>query len=229
MSIVAIIPARGGSKGIPRKNLTQIAGRPLISYSIKAAQNATSVNRILISTDDSEIADVAGELGAEVPFLRPSELADDNAGMLGVLQHALEWLESQGVEVEALVLLQPTSPLRTSRHIEEAITLFRSTSVSSVVSVVEVPHQFSPISLMKLSAKGTLSPFISGQISVTRRQDKPKLYARNGPALLICHPKTLRAGHLYGDFCLPYLMSHEDSLDIDEPEDILRIRQFMRN
>jgi CMP-N-acetylneuraminic acid synthetase len=96
MSIVAVIPARGGSKGIPRKNLVRIAGRPLIAYAIEAARNAASVDRVLISTDDSEIADVARELGAEVPFLRPPELAADAAPMLGVLTHALAWLESQG-------------------------------------------------------------------------------------------------------------------------------------
>jgi hypothetical protein len=220
MSIVAVIPARGGSKGIPRKNLVRIAGRPLIAYAIEAARNAASVDRVLISTDDSEIADVARELGAEVPFLRPPELADDTAPMLGVLRHALAWLESQGVAVEALVLLQPTSPLRTGRHVEEAVALFRSAPASTVVSVVEVPHQFNPVSVMKLSAQGTLAPFLGDQAVVTRRQDKPSAYARNGPAVLISHPDTLRSGQLYGASCLPYLMSEEDSLDIDTPQDL---------
>lgn len=227
MSIVAVIPARGGSKGIPRKNLVRIAGRPLIGYAIEAARNAASVDRVLISTDDSEIADVARELGAEVPFMRPSDLAVDTAPMLGVLRHALAWLESQGLAVEALVLLQPTSPLRTDRHIEEAIALFRSAPASGVVSVVEVPHQFNPVSVMKLSAQGTLSPFLEDQVLATRRQDKPKAYARNGPVVLICHPDTLRSGELYGASCLPYLMSKRDSLDIDTPKDLLLAEQAL--
>jgi CMP-N,N'-diacetyllegionaminic acid synthase len=227
MSIVAVIPARGGSKGIPRKNLVQIAGRPLIAYAIEAARNAASVDRVLISTDDSEIADVARQLGAEVPFLRPPELADDTAPMLGVLRHALAWLESQGVAVEALVLLQPTSPLRTGRHVEEAIALFRTAPASSVVSVVEVPHQFNPVSVMKLSDQGTLAPFLGERVVVTRRQDKRKAYARNGPAVLVCHPDTLRAGELYGDRCLPYVMSDEDSLDIDAPRDLILAEQAL--
>lgn len=227
MSIVAVIPARGGSKGIPRKNLVRIAGRPLIAYAIEAARNAASVDRVLISTDDSEIADVARELGAEVPFLRPPELADDTAPMLGVLRHALGWLESKGVAVEALVLLQPTSPLRTARHVEEAIALFRSAPTSSVVSVVEVPHQFNPVSVMKLSAQGTLAPFFGDQVVATRRQDKPKAYARNGPVVLVCHPDTLRSGELYGASCLPYLMSEKDSLDIDTPQDLLLAEQAL--
>jgi CMP-N,N'-diacetyllegionaminic acid synthase len=221
MSIVAIIPARGGSKGIPRKNLVQIAGRPLIAYAIEAARSAVSIDRVLISTDDSEIADVSRELGAEVPFQRPLEFADDLAPMLGVLRHALAWLETQGVVVEALVLLQPTSPLRTAHHIEEAVTLFRSAPASSVVSVVEVPHQFSPVSVMKLTDQGTLSPFLGDKVIVTRRQDKPKAYARNGPAVLVCHSDTLRSGELYGTNCVPYFMSKEDSLDIDTQHDLI--------
>jgi CMP-N,N'-diacetyllegionaminic acid synthase len=227
VSIVAVIPARGGSKGIPRKNLVRIAGRPLIAYAIEAARNAASVDRVLISTDDSKIADVARELGAEVPFLRPPELADDTAPMLGVLRHALAWLESEGVAVEALVLLQPTSPLRTRRHVEEAVALFRSAPASSVISVVEVPHQFNPASVMKLSAQGTLAPFLGDQVIATRRQDKPKAYARNGPAVLVCHPDTLHSGELYGASCRPYFMSEADSLDIDTPQDLLLAEQAL--
>jgi len=227
MSVVAIIPARGGSKSIPRKNLVRIFGRPLIAYAIDAAQKAASVDRVLISTDDSEIADIGRMLGAEVPFLRPLELADDTAPMLGVLRHALAWLESQGVAVEALVLLQPTSLLRTSRHVEEAVALFRSGPASSVVSVVEVPHQFNPVSVMKLSAQGALTPFLGDQAVVTRRQEKPKAYARNGPAVLVCHPDTLRSGELYGSSCRPYFMLEEDSLDIDTPQDLILAEQAL--
>lgn len=229
MSIFAVIPARGGSKGIPRKNLVRIAGRPLIAYAIEAAQKSASVERVLVSTDDNEIAEVARELGAEVPFLRPLELADDTAPMLGVLRHALLWLESEGVAVEALALLQPTSPLRTSRHVEEAIALFRSARASSVVSVVEVPHHFNPVSVMKLSAQGTLAPFFEDQVITTRRQDKPKAYARNGPVVLICHPETLRSGELYGASSRPYLMSEDASLDIDTPQDLLLAEQAILN
>jgi CMP-N-acetylneuraminic acid synthetase len=142
--------------------------------------------------------------------------------MLGVLRHTLAWLDSEGgVAVHALVLLQPTSPLRTGRHIEEAITLFQSTPVSSVVSVVKVPHQFNPVSIMKLSSQGILAPFLRDQPIATRRQEKPQIYARNGPAVLVCHPDTVRSGELYGDCCRPYVMSEEDSLDIDTPGDLV--------
>lgn len=221
MSIVAIIPARGGSKGIPRKNLVPLAGRPLIGYAIQAARGASCIDRVLVSTDDIEIAEASRVLGAEAPFLRPASLAGDTAPMLGVLQHAQAWLLAQDESVEALVLLQPTSPLRTSRHIEEAVTLFRATSATSVVSVVEVPHQFNPVSVMKLTTQGTLTRFLDDGVVVTRRQDKPKAYARNGPAVLVCRPDTLRVGELYGDRCVPYLMTEDDSLDIDAPRDLI--------
>jgi CMP-N,N'-diacetyllegionaminic acid synthase len=229
MSIVAIIPARGGSKGIPRKNLVSLAGRPLIGFSIEAARSASCIDRVLVSTDDIEIAEVARALGADAPFLRPENLAGDAAPMLGVLQHAQAWLQAQGESVEALVLLQPTSPFRTSRHIEEAVALFRSTQATSVVSVVEVPHQFNPVSVMKLSEQGALVSFIGDQALVTRRQDKPKVYARNGPAVLVCHPNTLHAGALYGDRCVPYLMSEDDSLDIDAPRDLILAEQSLQS
>lgn len=220
MSVIAVIPARGGSKGIPRKNLAIIAGRPLIAYAIDAAIKANYIDRVVVSTEDREIANIAEDLGAEVPFIRPVELADDVAPMIGTLSHAQACLESMGEEIEALVLLQPTSPLRTSRHIDEAVALFRSTSATSVVSVTEVPHHFTPTSVMRISSQGNLCPFLDGVAPITRRQDKPRLYARNGPAVLVCDSETLRSGELYGENCLPYVMSIEDSLDIDTPHDL---------
>lgn len=227
MSVIAIIPARGGSKGIPRKNLAPIVGRPLIGYAIKAAQDACCIDRVLVSTDDSEIAQVAKTLGAEVPFIRPADLASDAAPMLSVLQHMLHWLEARGEMVEAIVLLQPTSPMRTCIHIDEAVALFRSTVASSVVSVVEIPHQFNPVSVMALSDHGFLEPFLGDGVVATRRQDKPKAYARNGPAVLVCHPDTLHKGELYGQHCVPYLMSESDSIDIDEPRDLVLAEQAL--
>ena len=220
MSIVAVIPARGGSKGILRKNLVSIAGRPLIAYAIETAKGAASIDRVLVSTDDDEIANLALGLGAEVPFLRPAELSNDTAPMLGVLRHALAHLDIQGEKVSALVLLQPTSPLRTVRHIEESISLFRSVNASSVVSVVEVPHRFNPVSVMKLTDQETLTPFVEGPYIPNRRQEKQKAFARNGPVVLVCNPATLRSGELYGERCIPYLMLEEESLDIDNLEDL---------
>jgi CMP-N,N'-diacetyllegionaminic acid synthase len=184
-----------------------------------AAREATRVNRVIVSTDDEGIATIARQWGAEVPFLRPAELANDAAPMLGVLLHALFWLEAAGESVEALVLLQPTSRLRCARHVDEAIALFFQNRVSSVVSVVEVPHAFNPVSVMKLD-DGLLLPYLTAGAVITRRQDKPLVYARNGPAVLVSAPQTLRQGELYGDRCMAYPMSHRESIDIDAPEDL---------
>jgi CMP-N,N'-diacetyllegionaminic acid synthase len=227
MTIIAVIPARGGSKGIPRKNLALINKRPLIVYSIDAARQAHAIDRTWVSTDDAEIAEVSRESGAEVPFMRPADLADDAAPMLGVLRHALEWHEETLGALEAVVLLQPTSPLRQARHIDEAVALFRSSGASSVVSVMEVPHQFNPTSVMSLR-EGVLQPFLEGTQVITRRQDKPRVFARNGPAVLVCHPDTLKAGELYGQRCVPYVMSASESLDIDTQDDLRAVEQAMQ-
>jgi CMP-N,N'-diacetyllegionaminic acid synthase len=220
LSVIALIPARGGSKGIPRKNLALLVGKPLVAHAIETAKNTACVDRVLVSTDDSEIAKVAREFGAEVPFERPAELANDTAPMLEVVRHALAFLDIQGVVVEALVLLQPTSPLRTVRHIEESISLFRSKGATSVVSVVEVPHRFNPLSLMKMTTRETLVPYFADLPAPTRRQDKQPGYARNGPVVLVCNPSTIQSGELYGQMCVPYVMSEEESLDIDTLTDL---------
>jgi CMP-N-acetylneuraminic acid synthetase len=219
MAVVALIPARAGSKGIPGKNLIACGGRPLIAHSIVAAREATRVDRVMVSTDDEGIAAVARQWGAEAPFLRPLELANDTAPMLGVLLHALSWLDAAGETVEALVLLQPTSPLRCAVHVDAAIDLFFGQRASSVVSVVEVPHAFNPVSVMKLE-DGLLHPYQASGATITRRQDKPAVYARNGPAVLVSAPETLRQGSLYGERCVPLLMSARESIDIDSKDDL---------
>src|SRR6185312_8054385 len=150
MPVVALIPARGGSKAIPRKNLAPLAGKPLLAYAAEAALAARSVDRVLLSTDDDEIAAAGRTLGLEIPFLRPPEIAGDDTPMLAVIAHLLDHLKAESAAPEALVLLQPTSPFRTARHIDEAVALFRARRADSVVSVVAMPHQFTPTSLMRM-------------------------------------------------------------------------------
>jgi len=223
---VAVIPARGGSKGILRKNLTSLGGRPLISYSIEASSNAFLLHKTIISTDDLEIAEVCRGLGAEVPLLRPPELASDSAPMVGVLQHALSWLNSHEVDPDCLVLLQPTSPFRKSAHIDEAINLFYESNADTVVSITEVPHRFLPTSLLR-SEGGLLKPFIESDLPVLRRQDKPRLYARNGPAILVVRSTLIRLGKLYGDKTIGYPMDFQGSIDIDSEEDLALAELFI--
>jgi CMP-N-acetylneuraminic acid synthetase len=219
VNVLGVVPARGGSKGIPNKNLALLDGRPLLAYTADAARRSRRLSRSIVSTDDVSIAEAARGLGLEVPFMRPSDLASDDTPMLPVLQHAAREVAKTGSTIDAVVLLQPTSPLRLATHIDAAIDLLESTGADSVVSVVEVPHQFSPVSVMRLE-DGRLRPFVDGPL-ITRRQDKPRAYARNGPAVLAVRTRVLEAGSLYGDDCRPLIMSASESLDIDGPDDLV--------
>jgi CMP-N,N'-diacetyllegionaminic acid synthase len=218
MNTLGVVPARGGSKGIARKNLALLAGRPLLAYTADAARGSRRLTRVVVSTDDQQIADAARELGLEVPFLRPADLANDTAPMLPVLLHAVEQLRGAGFAPDAVVLLQPTSPLRRAEHIDAAIDLLEKSGADTVVSVIDVPHQFNPVSVMKLDGD-RLTPFLDGP-QVLRRQDKPRVFARNGPAVLAVRTQVLERGSLYGDDVRPLVMTAEDSLDLDTPADL---------
>jgi CMP-N,N'-diacetyllegionaminic acid synthase len=232
MNILGLITARGGSKSIPRKNIIDIHGKPLLAYSCEAALGSKFINRLVLSTDDDEIAEVGKQYGAEVPFMRPEHLAQDNTPSLPVVQHAVKWLaDHDNWDTDIMVLLQPTSPLRRSEHINEALQTMLDAHADTVVSVVEVPHNFSPYKLMKLE-DGKLSSFwdTGGDVKVVRRQETATLYARNGPAILACNPGTLfDKGSFYGDTIVPYVMSPLDSVDIDEPSDIPYIEFILSN
>jgi CMP-N,N'-diacetyllegionaminic acid synthase len=215
-----VIPARGGSKGIPRKNLAPLAGRPLIAYTIEAARMSRSLSRTIVSTDDEEVAAIAKRIGADVPFLRPPHLALDRTPMIDVLVDALATLDRQeGYRPDVVVLLQPTSPFRREDHIDAAVDLLISSGADSVVTVMQVPHQFTPESLMQLRGD-RLDSFIQGTTS-TRRQDKPVLFARNGPAVVATRSRVVLDDHaLYGADTRGVVMSREDSFDIDEAFDL---------
>ena len=217
-NILGVIPARGGSKGIPNKNLALLGGRPLLAYTADAVKASTRLTRTIVSTDDERIAQCARSLGLDVPFMRPSSLGGDEVPMLPVLQHAIDTLKADGFAADIVVLLQPTSPLRRGEHIDAAVDWLSRTAADSVVSVVEVPHQFNPMSVMRLE-EGLLKPFFDGP-PITRRQDKPRLFARNGPAVLAVRAEVITEGSLYGKTSWPLGMSAEDSLDIDTPWDL---------
>ncbi|XAL98217.1 acylneuraminate cytidylyltransferase family protein [Phycisphaeraceae bacterium D3-23] len=224
MDILGVIPARGGSKGIPGKNLAPLAGRPLIDYTIEAAVGAQCLSRIIVSTDDPAIAKhVLKHPGVEVPAMRPAALAQDDTPILPVLTDLLESLQKQGdPPPDAVCLLQPTSPLRVAKDVDAGADLLAESGGDAVVSVVPVPHHCNPVSVMRCDPDCLLSPYLeaSGD-GVTRRQDKPALVARNGPAVLMTKTATLRAGSLYGEHCVGLLMPRERSVDIDEPIDLV--------
>jgi CMP-N,N'-diacetyllegionaminic acid synthase len=221
VEVLGIIPARSGSRAIPRKNLVTLYGRPLIAYTCDAAVQSKLLTRIVASTDDNEIAAVVRVAGIEVPFLRPSELAEDSTPMLPVVQHILSQLGSYQPDV--VVLLQPTSPLRRAEHVDSAIRLLMDTEADTVVTVLEVPHNFNPASVLRMSG-GVLTPYQEGS-PILRRQDKPRVYARNGPAVLVNRTRVIHSGRLYGDLTRGLEMNRAESIDIDSPED-LEIAEF---
>ncbi len=221
MNILAIVPARGGSKGIPRKNIYPLCDRPLIYYTIKAIQKSEMITRAIISTDSKEILNIATGYGLEAPFVRPAELAQDDTPALPVVRHAIEWLaETENYRADYIILLQPTSPLRTENHIDEALTKLIRSGADSVISVVEIPHNFTPGSIMKLEGEH-LSPYLPMDESCNLRQLKPVFYARNGAAIYAFTYSCLMDKHsIYGEKILPYLMGKECSIDVDDLFDL---------
>lgn len=222
MTFVALIPARGGSKGIPRKNLRELVGRPLIAYSIDAALESGAMDSVWVSTDDDEIAQVAERCGARI-LRRAPELATDDAPAFAVVVDALDRIPG----ADRIAYLQPTSPLRTGRHLREAVEKFEKGCYSALVSVSAVPHSFS---LQKqLIVEGDyLKPLVPGEASVQNRQSVPRTFARNGPAILLTMRPTIGTGSLYGDHVGYYLMEQTDSVDIDEPMDFAVADCLMR-
>lgn len=223
MKILGLITARGGSKGIPRKNLALLAGRPLLAYTCEVALGCRSLDRVVLSTDDEEIAAVGRGFGVELPFFRPKEFAGDQSGVVDVVLHAAEWLERhEDWRPDVVAVLQPTSPLRTSRHIDEAVSMLQGTGADTVVSVVKVPHRFVPQKTLRLEEGRLVSALgVAGQGAPLRRQDLPTLYARNGPAVLVVRLESvLRDRGFYGGAVVPIEMGQIESIDIDDPEDL---------
>lgn len=209
MKILGIIPARGGSKGIPRKNIKLLNGKPLIAYTIEAAL-ASNLYRVIVSTDCEEIANISKEYGAEV-MMRPSHLAEDKTPTLPVLQNVISKLDKK---FDAVMTLQPTSPLRTIEDINKSIEIFSSDKeADSLVSVVEVPHNYTPEKLMSFDGK-----YLAGNSESKRRQEVSKMYARNGAAIYITKTEKL-SEYIFGGKILPYFMSKINSFDIDDIDD----------
>lgn len=227
MDILALIPARGGSKVIPQKNIRSLAGRPLLWYTIAAARQSQYPLRLVTSTEDPEIAAVAAALGAEAPFLRPAELARDETPMVAVLQHALLYLaEHDRYTPDLVLLLQPTSPLREARHVDEAIELMLNRRVDSVVSVCEAEH--SPNWMVTVDIEGRVHPFLGEGDQYMRRQDLPRVYRLNGAIYLTRPELILRDGTILGTTTHAYIMAAEASVDIDTELDWLLAEALIR-
>lgn len=228
--ILAIIPARGGSKGIPKKNIVSFRGKPLIYWTIKAAKDAKLVKRVIVSSDDDEIIKISKSYGAEVLFKRPKNISDDKTKTIKVIQHCLNYLENnENYIADIVITLQPTSPLRTGKHLDQAIRIFKKKKkVDSLVSVVELPHIYNPNSLLKKNKKGFFDPIEKKSEQPTRRQNKTTYYAENGAAIYITKRKKIN-DYITGGNIAIYKMSQFQSIDIDNFEDLKLGELFYNN
>ena len=213
MNILAIIPARGGSKGIPGKNIKLLAGKSLITYSIEAAIKSKYVNKVIVSTDDEEIEHISKKYGAEV-IKRPNELAQDDSPTIDAVFHVINTLEKNGYFADIVVLLQPTSPLRTLEDVNKAINLFikNKDKCDSLVSVCEFDH--SPYWSLKVE-NGYLKPNFGEDYFKMRRQELSKLYMPNGSIFISKKQSLLKSKSFYNGNVIPYVMKVEESIDID--------------
>jgi CMP-N-acetylneuraminic acid synthetase len=222
--IVALIPARGGSKGIPGKNIRDLAGRPLIAHTIAAALQSGSVDSVVVTTDSPEIAAVAEGYGARVPFLRPADLASDTSKSIDALVHARDWLRAAGETYDAVVLLQPTSPLRNAGDIDGAVEAYYKHGEMGVASVCEVIEN--PVLTRRVDAYGVLHPVLP-LTSTVRRQDMPDFYHVNG-AVYVNSFDGLSSETSLNDNPVAYVMPRERSVDIDSIEDFERAERLLK-
>lgn len=221
-TFLAIIPARGGSKRLPRKNILDLCGKPLIAYSIEAGLKSKYISEVIVSSDDNEILTISKEYGAET-INRPEYLANDTATTFDALEHTINSLE----KYDYIVLLQPTSPLRNQKHIDEAIELLNKKDADAIVSVCEMEH--SPLWSNTLPQNGSMKNFLRKEILNKRSQDLEKYYRLNG-AIYICKTDKLleNKGFFLEENIFSYIMDRKNSIDIDEEIDFFIAREYIK-
>ena len=226
-TFLAIIPARGGSKRLPRKNILDLAGKPLIAWTIEAALKSKYIDRVVVSTDDDEIADISKKYGADVPFMRPAELATDESTSVGVVLHALDVLKENNDNYNYIILLQPTSPLRSAEDIDKAIELLKVSKIDAVISVCKTEH--SPLWSNTIPDNGDLSNFLDDTILNKRSQDLDQYYRLNG-AIYLCNIQSLMKQNTFflNKKVQSFVMERGVSIDIDDDIDF-QFTQFMVN
>lgn len=219
MRILGLIPARGGSKGVPHKNKKELHGKPLLHYTIEAAKKATGIDRLVFSSEDESLRSLAKSFGAEVPFERPADLAQDTSGSLGVIQHALHTLSQQGDHYDAVCLLQVTNPFRTTALIDEAIDIFKKNDMDALVSVLKVPHEYNPHWVFEANDNGQLHIATGEKEIIKRRQELPDAFIRDGAIYITKTSVILKENSLFGE-SLGYIISDPDRhVNIDTMDD----------
>jgi CMP-N,N'-diacetyllegionaminic acid synthase len=227
MKVLGLIPARGGSKGVPRKNIRPLCGKPLLAYTTEAALASKHLSKVVLSTEDTEIAELGRSLGVDVPFMRPAELAEDTTPTFPVVLHAVEQLEKDGESFDAVCLLQPTNPLRREQDIDACIELMQSTGADSVISVVQVPHQYNPKWVYFKNELGEMTLSTGENSPIPRRQDLPAAFHRDGSIYVTRRNVLDEFGNLYGRKVRGYELTHERSINIDTPDDWTLAEEFL--
>ena len=230
MKILGLIPARGGSKGIKKKNIKLLGGKPLIQFAIESVINSKSIDEVVVSTDDIEIAEISASLGATIPFIRPAHLAADNSPTIDTMVHLMEYYQNNDVFYDAICLLQPTSPFRTSEDIDKAVQSFKEHDYDSLISVVPVPHHFNPHWTFKVNEdSNTLFLSTGEETIIPRRQELPKAYVRNGAIYLTKADVILKQKSIYGSKIGYYEMDEDRSVNIDSMVDWEMAEEYLRN
>jgi CMP-N-acetylneuraminic acid synthetase len=228
LRVLGIVTARGGSKGLPRKNIAPVLGRPLLAYTAEAALASRRLTRVVLSTDDEEIARVGRSCGLEVPFMRPPELARDDTPTLPVLQDVVRRLEAAGQRYDAVFTLQPTNPLRRAEDIDGAVELLENTGADSVISFVDVGEKH-PARMKFIEPDGrVVDPPFAETMEGQRRQDLPKLYIREGSVYLTRRDVLMEQNSLKGRNCRAWIVPPERALNIHTPLDLFFVEQVMR-
>ena len=235
MKVLGVVTARGGSKGLSGKNVRLLAGKPLVAHTIEVARESRAFDRLILSTDDEAIAAAGRACGCDVPFMRPAALARDETPHLPVLQHAVQWLRDHDrYEPDAVMILQPTSPLRRAADICESIAILERSGADSVVSVSEVPAHYNPMRTLRVGDDGLATLFMTGEPvrkRINRRQDMPAAWTMNG-AIYVFRTFVLDGGDgmepsLYGNRTVAHLMPHEFGISIDSLDDWTAAEQIL--
>ncbi len=227
MRVLGLIPARGGSKGVPRKNVRPLGGRPLLEYTADAARSARRLAEVVLSTEDDEIAQIGRGCGLDVPFLRPPELAQDETPMLPVVIHALQWLEEHGRCFDAVCLLQPTNPLRRPEDIDACIALLEEQRADAVVTVLPVPLEYNPHWVYFRCENGCIHLATGEMAPIARRQDLPPAFHREGSVYVVRRDIVLGQNSLYGRFLVGHPVDGSRSVNLDTPEDWSRAEALL--
>jgi len=224
--VLGIIPARGGSKGLPKKNIVALNGQPLIAYSINAGLHSKYIDAVLVSSNDLDILQIAEKYNAEV-LVRPNELATDSASIHQVIAHAIESVNSLGREFDLAILLQPTSPLRTTKHIDDAFEHLKKFDTMSLISVY-IPEK-SPYKCFVLGESGYLKGFVNNDVPFKNRQELPEVFMPNGAIYIFSIKDFLRNNRIPVENAIPFIMSERESIDIDIQEDIDMAEKILKH